>query len=78
MVGPNWSGRTVSHGSFVFLGLPQATDSSHHSVDYTITFAPLVAGLLMAPSNDNTHDSIEFGLLPRATPVRASTVRRSR
>lgn len=59
-----WSGRTVSNGSFSFAALPLQTDNLHPSIDYTITFAQPIAKLLVALSNDNTNDSINFGLLP--------------
>lgn len=59
-----WSGRTTTNGSFHFAALPQNTDSLHPAGDYTITFAQPVKTLLVALSNDNTLDSINFGLVP--------------
>jgi hypothetical protein len=59
-----WSGRTTTDGSFHFAALPVATDNLHPGGDYTITFSAPVKTLLVALSNDNTNDSINFGLLP--------------
>lgn len=59
-----WSGRTVTNGTFAFSALPVTTDSLHVSGNYTITFAKPIQSLLVALSNDNTNDSINFGLVP--------------
>lgn len=61
---PLWSGRTVTNGSFGFAALPVSTDNLHPSGNYTISFAQPIARLLVALSNDNTSDSINFGLVP--------------
>jgi len=61
---PLWSGRTVTNGSFAFAALPLTTDNLHPSGNYTISFAQPIAKLLVALSNDNTADSINFGLVP--------------
>lgn len=61
---PLWSGRTVTNGSFAFAALPLTTDNLHPSGNYTISFAQPIAKLLVALSNDNTVDSINFGLVP--------------
>jgi hypothetical protein len=60
-----WSARTTTNGSFQFTSLPNTTDNLHPSLDYTITFASPVQTLLVALSNDNTNDSIDFGLIPK-------------
>jgi hypothetical protein len=59
-----WSVRTTTNGSFQFASLPNTTDNLHPALDYTITFASPVQTLLVALSNDNTSDSINFGLIP--------------
>jgi hypothetical protein len=59
-----WSPRTTTNGSFQFASLPNPTDNLHPSLDYTITFASPIQTLLVALSNDNTADSINFGLVP--------------
>jgi hypothetical protein len=59
-----WSARTTTNGSFGFSALPVATDNLHPSGDYTITFSSPVKTLLVALSNDNLTDSINFGLTP--------------
>ena len=65
-VGPTalWSGRTRTNGSFTFASLPANTDNLHASIDFTITFDQPVGSLLVALSNDNTADSINFSLVP--------------
>lgn len=72
-IGPTnlFTGRTVTNGSFNFtnsgsniLGL--STDSLHTSSDFTIIFDQVIAVLYVALSNDNTNDSINFGLTPDA------------
>lgn len=60
-----WSGRTTTNGSFQFAALPQTTDNLHAAGDYTLTFAQPVKTLLVALSNDNTLDAINFGMVPR-------------
>lgn len=62
-----WSGRTTTNGSFSFTVLPILTDNLHPSIDFTITFAQPVADLIVALDNDNTTDSINFGLVPWLT-----------
>lgn len=57
-----WSPRTVTNGTFKFAALPVLTDSLHASGDYTITFDQTISSLLVALSNDNLTDSINFGL----------------
>ncbi|WGS86187.1 VPLPA-CTERM sorting domain-containing protein [Methylomonas sp. UP202] len=59
-----WSQRTTTNGSFHFAALPNPTDNLHTGGDYTITFAQPVSRLLVALSNDNLTDSINFGLVP--------------
>jgi hypothetical protein len=59
-----WSNRTTTNGSFRFKSLPNLTDSLHPSGDYTITFAQTIDSLLVALSNNDTNDSINFGLAP--------------
>lgn len=59
-----WSGRTNTEGTFQFAALPVLTDNLHPSMSYTITFAKPVQALLVALSNDNTTDTINFGLVP--------------
>jgi hypothetical protein len=59
-----WSVRTTTNGSFAFSSLPLTTDNLHPSGDYTITFARPIDTLIVALSNDNTTDSINFGLVP--------------
>ena len=61
-----WSGRTVTNGSFAFAALPVRTDNLHPSTDFTIVFDRSVSSLLVALSNDNTTDSINFGRVPTA------------
>ena len=58
-----WMGRTVTNGTFSFSALPVSTDNLHASGNYTITFDQTVSSLLVALSNDNLTDSINFGLL---------------
>lgn len=57
-----WMNRTKTDGSFNFSSLPVNTDNLHASGDYTITFDETVSSLLVAVSNDNLTDSINFGL----------------
>lgn len=57
-----WMGRTVTNGTFNFSSLPVLTDNLHASGNYTITFDNTVSSLLVALSNDNLTDSINFGL----------------
>jgi PEP-CTERM motif len=59
-----WAGRTTTNGTFSFAGLPVLTDNLHPGGNYTITFATPIQTLLVALSNDNTNDSIDFGLTP--------------
>lgn len=59
-----WSGRTTTNGSFAFSALPNATDNLHPSIGFTITFSQPISGLIVALSNDNTTDSVNFGLAP--------------
>lgn len=68
-IGPTslWSGRTTTDGSFSFSALPNRTDNLHPGGNYTITFNQKVASLLVALSNDNGTDSINFGLTPSDT-----------
>lgn len=63
-----WTGATTTNGTFQFAALGGlGTDSLHPSVDFTITFAQPIAKLVVALSNDNTNDSINFGLVPTFT-----------
>lgn len=62
-----WNGRTTTNGTFGFSSLPVLTDNLHPSGSYTITFAQTVDTLIVALSNDNTSDSINFGLVPTFT-----------
>jgi hypothetical protein len=57
-----WMSRTVTNATFNFSSLPILTDNLHPSGYYTITFDKTVSSLLVAVSNDNTTDSINFGL----------------
>ncbi|NOQ93251.1 MAG: hypothetical protein GQ547_01310, partial [Methylophaga sp.] len=57
-----WMNRTKTDGSFDFSALPVSTDNLHASRDYTITFDQEISSLLVALSNDNLTDSINFGL----------------
>lgn len=59
-----WSGRTTTNGTFQFASLPNKTDNLHASIGYTITFAQTVDTLIVALSNDNLLDSINFNLTP--------------
>jgi PEP-CTERM motif len=59
-----WTGRTTTNGSFSFAALPVTTDSLHASGSYTITFATTIQSLLVAVSNNDGNDSINFGLTP--------------
>jgi hypothetical protein len=62
-----WSGRTTTNGSFSFAALGGiTTDNLHTSNAFTITFAQPIKTLIVALSNDNTNDSINFGLVPTA------------
>ena len=61
---PLWSGRTIVNGTFSFAIGINSTDNLHPSGDYTITFDQPVATLIVALSNDNLTDSINFGLTP--------------
>ena len=65
-VGPTniYSGFTTTNGSFSFAALPNLTDRLHTSSDFTITFAQPVKTLIVALSNDNLKDSINFGINP--------------
>lgn len=67
-----WNGRTTTNGSFTFAALPAPTDSLHPSTAFTITFTQPIAKLLVALSNDNTNDSVNFGVAP--TLVQGLTV----
>ena len=58
-----WMNRTKTNGSFNFSALPISTDNLHPSADYTITFDQTISSLLVALSNDNLTDSINFGLI---------------
>lgn len=57
-----WSPRTVTNGTFNFSALPTLTDSLHASGNYTITFDQTISSLLVALSNNDLTDSINFGL----------------
>jgi len=59
-----WSGRTNTQGTFSFAALPNRTDNLHASLDFTITFDQKIDTLVVALSNDNLLDSINFGLTP--------------
>lgn len=59
-----WSGRTTTNGKFAFSALPITTDNLHASLNYTITFEQPIKTLIVALSNDNTNDSINFGINP--------------
>lgn len=59
-----WTGRTTTDGTFAFSVLPITTDNLHTSIDFTITFDQMIDTLLVALDNDNTIDSINFGLTP--------------
>lgn len=59
-----WSGRTTTNGTFDFAALPNNTDNLHPSIGFTITFAQPVSALLVALSNNDLTDSINFGLTP--------------
>ena len=59
-----WDNRTITNDTFNFSALPGATDNLHPSADYTITFDTRIDKLLVALSNDNLTDSINFGLVP--------------
>lgn len=62
-----WVGRTTTNGTFGFASLPVTTDNLHPGADFTITFGQTVGTLIVALSNDNTSDSINFGLAPSFT-----------
>ena len=57
-----WLARTKTNETFNFSSLPVFTDNLHASGNYTITFDRTVSSLLVALSNDNLTDSINFGL----------------
>lgn len=59
-----WSVRTTTNGSFTFSTLPDSTDNLHPGQDFTITFDTTIDVLLVALSNDNLSDSINFGITP--------------
>ena len=59
-----YSGYTTITGSYDFAALPNNTDRLHTSTDFTITFAQPVKTLIVALSNDNLTDSINFGISP--------------
>jgi hypothetical protein len=59
-----WSGRTTTNGSFHFSSLPNPTDNLHPGIGFTITFNQSIHDILVALSNDNTSDSINFGIAP--------------
>ena len=61
---PLWSGGMVLNGTFSYAIGINSTDNLHPSGDYTITFEQPVATLIVALSNDNLTDSINFGLTP--------------
>ncbi|MCP4075964.1 MAG: PEP-CTERM sorting domain-containing protein [Gammaproteobacteria bacterium] len=59
-----WMTRTKTDNSFPFNGLPIKTDVFHPGRDFTIEFDNTVESLIVALSNDNTIDSINFQLDP--------------
>lgn len=59
-----WNGATRTNGTFSFSALPLTTDNLHPSIDFTITFAQPIKTLIVALSNDNKTDSINFGINP--------------
>lgn len=72
-IGPTnlFTGRTVTNGTFNFTNggtniLGMSTDSLHTSSDFTLVFDQTIAVLYVALSNDNTNDSINFGMTPDA------------
>lgn len=68
-IGPTnlWSGWTTTNDSFQFSVLPGTTDNLHTSIGFKITFLQPIAKLLVALDNDNTTDSINFGVTPTLT-----------
>jgi len=69
-----WMNRTKTDGLFNFSALPVSTDNLHASGDFTITFDQTISSLLVALSNDNYADSINFGLAPSDTTAGVSFV----
>jgi hypothetical protein len=61
---PLWSPRTTTNSTFNFSFLPNPTDSLHASLDFTITFSQTIQTLIVALSNDNLEDSVNFQLMP--------------
>jgi hypothetical protein len=59
-----YSGFTTTNGTYAFAALPNKTDRLHPSSDFTITFAQPIKTLIVALSNDNLNDSINFGINP--------------
>lgn len=59
-----WSVRTVTNGTFAFSSLPVTTDNLHPSTTFTITFDQPISTLLVALSNNDYTDSINFGIAP--------------
>jgi len=62
-----WSDRTTTDGSFGFSALPVTTDNLHPSVDFTLSFASGIDALLVALSNNDCCDSVNFGINPSDT-----------
>ncbi len=59
-----YSVRTTTNGTFVFGALPVSTDSLHVGQTFTLSFDSPVDNLLVALSNDNLLDAINFGVAP--------------
>ncbi len=59
-----WMNRTKTDNSFSFNGLPISTDVFHASADFTINFDRKIDTLIVALSNDNLNDSINFQHTP--------------
>jgi len=59
-----WLNRTKQDNSFQFSGLPITTDVFHPGDDFTIQFSQTIDKLIVALSNDNKSDSINFQLTP--------------
>lgn len=59
-----YSVRTTTDGTFGFSALPATTDSLHVGQSFTITFDSAIDNLLVALSNDNLLDAINFGIAP--------------
>lgn len=62
-----WNGRTTTNGTFSFSALPNNTDNLHASIDFELTFGTGINNLLVALSNDNCCDSVNFGIAPTET-----------